>query len=893
MRNSPAFTVVQQLPRSSQVKTQNRVDRKRTTDGKNYFHIAPKQTEYATFILGGVAYQSDLTRIPHLSVYEKFEVKERSGLSVFHFTDYAFCEEVIDQGPVAAAAAGGDMPERRVRHQVVIHVYFSQTGAHLSSQIKKESAQAEQGGAAAMAAASAASTSDVVTLTPVEEAALRRHALQQVGPAISEILQQVHQQADQARQKTDRGVAALESMPLRNPQERAAYLRKVKLCIRDLEALNAVSFTRSDSRLLWMRTLVASRPDQQAVSVAAASSSAALFSEPAAAAAGKARSDSDSEDEVAASAASAATRPRPKPATAQQRASDLKRRITAQIKAVDERLQALEADAGKDEVAKAIEKHRLLQDKIPLIAEGGKHIFDGVVQRTFQAIHAHHGVMQALFKEKAIAGDLDAVKALIAFVDDIDADFFIDFVLSNHVEVIEYVIQHFDESIIFLNQYAYPLSDEGAITQLKNIPLMYKVITMPDGLPLFRMLLQCGADPNFTGDEGTAQIGSLLSVAASQGLVEHARALLLHGASLYPQLVLVTEKVVSNLSARQVKSQNAQLVRQFHQARRHGRLMGTPLKSMPFDPIQVAITAGQEDIVKLFIEFGIDLSRKLDQGFDALGAACCVEGREANQGVVGTLLAAEVDVNAVQGNGDSALGYQVERNNYDIATLLSQAGASPNFSRKIPITLGQERTEVLCSIFLKAVVRRDERFVQMFLENPVNPVDVYSFVAACGFYFSPGHFRPSIDVLKLEVLFDKRDLLTPLDPIAQLLVQHMEQVRANPETLAAAVQSALDVATEYKSHKLFAVRFYMVALLFGDEGQRHTACFNIAVCLEAKRDLRVAQQFYQLAGDFRKGTGLSRQAKEGVIRVLTKTLEQSPAMVAASGAAAAAGALRP
>ena len=393
MRSSPAYKAVQQLPEGSEVKTQNNVRPMCASGGQNYFHIAPKQAEHTTFTLGGVEYQTDtdLSRIPHLSVYKNFKLSEGDGLSVFHSTSYAtsVVEEVVadTSATVAAASTGVSKREAQTADCVVIHVYFSQTGAYLSSQVKKESVQAEDAGAAAMVAASTASTTDVVTLTPVEEAALRRHALHQVGPAVSEILQHVHKQSDQARQKADRTIAALERMPLRNLRDRAAYLGKVKACIRELTALVDWSFTRGDSRLSWFKTLVASTPDQQRASVVAAASSASLFSEPAAVAAGKVTGESDDENEAAESAASAAAKPRPKLATPpQQRAAALREKITAQIEAINKKLQALDADGAKEAVAKAIEKHQLLQDKMALIAEGGKHVSGDVVQATFLAI---------------------------------------------------------------------------------------------------------------------------------------------------------------------------------------------------------------------------------------------------------------------------------------------------------------------------------------------------------------------------------------------------------------------------------------------------------------------------------------------------------------------------
>jgi len=860
MRNSPAFTVVQQLPRSSQVKTQNRVDRKQTTDGKNYFHIAPKQTERATFILGGVAYQSDPTRIPHLSVYEKFGERERAGLSVFHYTWYgaAVVDKTVSEDGAAAAAAGAGKQELQIGDRVVVHIYFNQTGAYLYSQVKKESAQAEHGGAAAMAAASAASTTEHVTLTPVEESALRRHALQQVGPAISEILQQVHQQADQARQKTDRSIVALERMSLRNPRERAAYLSKVKVCIRELEALNVLSFTRSDSRLLWMRTLVASTPDQQAVSVAAASSKVALFSE---------SDDSSDEDEAAASAASTAAKPRPKRVTSQQRDAALKARITAQIEAVDGRLQALEADEAKGKVDKATEKHQLLQDKMALIAEGDKHVPGQIVQATFKAIQGNYAYLNELFRQRAIAGDLDAVKDLVDYVDAIDPNFLIQVLVTLNIPVCEFIIKIFDDAIFYVNHIKFadsPSSDSA--TRASAAPMLYQIFQWKDGLPLIELLLQNGADPNVPDVRDLNQ--SLLRIAVSAGETGHVKALLTHGARVHARQLIVSEvsdpSRLSDAAVKQrlakAKSVTAEMGHSDGKLQLVSETSGSGSRRLEESPLADGVQCGKPEVLALLLDHGAYTPAKNPAGFDALGMATMTESVAVHPEIVRLLQQQGANINVAQGPlRMTPLDARAVFGDAEGVRALLALGADQNV-----VSLGEEAPTGFPSYpLLSAVQNGDEALVDLLLETDVSPLTFTTLAFAMGYYSMPASRQIAIDPVTLE--YAALAVGDDSDAIGEKLTAKFRSMEAagglDFGDLAKRARITAQLCFMKKQYR-GAIASYITVILFCDPSQRHEAYCNVGVSYQALGEMRKARQFYTIAARFNPESQVAKAAAE-------------------------------
>jgi len=880
MRKSPAYFAIQQLPRCSPLKSNNNVRALSTLDQKRYFYIAPKTTEHAIFTLSGVGYEIDLSREPHLSVYEDFKLSEAHGLSVFHFTCYAFCQEIIDQGPVVAAAAGGDMSEKRVRHQVVIHVYFNQASAYLYSQVKKESARAVEQGGAAAAMAAAASTSDIIPLTPVEESDLRRYAIQQANPLIFEILQSVHKQVDQARQKAERGLKALKTMPLGNERQRHAYLHKVRSCIKDFEATDALSFSRTDPRLSYLRSLISTQGHHLGdASQATAAGSPALFS--------KADAPSD-EDDAAESAASAAAAPRPKHATPQQRAAALKRRIAEHLKAVDEKLQALQANTAKNDVTKAIEKYQLLQSKIPLIAEGMKHVSGDVAQAVFQAMTEHHQDVQVLFKEKALAGDLVAVEALIAFVDDIDDFFAFNLVVSKHIPVIKRIIQEFDSFMKIVNHVGY-FASEG-IGKDKKFSIMCLLVMDPDpqALPLFNLLLERGADVEFSGStEAMRSMGTLLSIASVMGLQDHVHALFSYGAVLSPQLI--TTKNITSFSALNGASLSAQL-RGLEHLELKDQLRGKKESSSMIPPLYLAVMSGHHGVVREFIRAGVVFSGEQKYDFDVLAIACCNADSPPSDEMLAVLIEqGGANVNAIfSENKITALEYQIVRDRPDTAKALLKYGADPNIVRESSSTLGAETAVVLSSVFLKAVQDLKPKFVEIFLQNTGMPVSIYSFVIACGFCFAPGIFSFSItntleivnlvdDVKEVKNFPGTLEEAASFKAIALLLAEHMPKVRARTTELSAAVVRSLREVEKYKDFPLFAVRFYMVSLLFGNDNQRHRACCNIAICFERKGSLPIAFQFYDWASKYDPLADIKALANKGAKRVAVKVQNASTA----------------
>lgn len=831
-RRSPAYNAVTELKERADFSRKYSLNKPLTNQAGESFYLLRLSEEVRTWALtlGRVVYRTnpDRGRVPHISVYEHFKLSERFGKSVFHLTWYGVSE-------TRAADANKDNVEER--RDVVVHVYFSQTGAYLYSNV---TARVNEGGAAAASALSQASVD--IELMPQEEALLRRYAIQFANPVLTEILQFVHQQADAANSRVDDSLVTLES--IRAPQSEK-YLRAAENCIRNLENFDRWRFGRTDARLNWLRAVVSSPSGSQQSPSLDIVGRTTLF------ASGGGQDDDAAE---ASAAVAAVVGAHPKILYRKRKAATKSKTATSQdafnkgIDPIDAQLHALESNAKLDDTEKALQKLCLLEERVVVIAGLGFEGPEEKVLTILREVREHHDAIQELFREKVKLGDLFAVERLTPFVPEIKATFFADLVMRGSISMIEYIIDHFPESIIYVNYFAFNLTGEEAGV---NMPLLMELLDAVDRFNIFELLLQKGADPNVcsVGQENRGM--SVLDRAVFMGLSDHVRVLLSHGAYFVEDFQALAQVNSKELSARESEAAVVALTRGNRSSRRRGQSArkkhATPvidvkrIDGLP-DLFRYAVSSGSVEIVRLFVEYGkLPLSYRTKENFDLLGVACCSRDTEPNEEMVRVLVEAGADVNAPQADGLVLLEFQIQEGRLSAARLLLDLGADPNVNEPEGIIINEVAFPI--NALLSAVLRKKKDFVRLILENKKVPVSVVTYVRACGFYFSPDHYPLQITVPTLEISAES----LAIDKLGALLLQHCETFDAEPFALSNAVREALAKAEQFfeKGNYRVALRFYTVGFLFGEFEIRHQACTDIARCFKMLGDVETSELFQQ------------------------------------------------
>jgi len=851
----------------------------------------PEEAKQWVLRLGDVVYRanSDPTRVPHLSVYENFKPSERFGKSVFHLTWYGVGQQAVDSGLLSAAAGVQEVFEEC---QVIVRVYFGQTGDYLYSQVISLSGRPERGGAAAAAAASAATAaSDEIVLAPQETALLRRHAVQCASPLMTEILQFVNQQADDAAVKVRTSLSALEGIRAPQGMQRNKYIQIARTCIAEIKSLSQWRFEGTDPRLNWLQAVVSGLSGQQQIHAAqVAAASPALFS-------ASDEGDASAAAPVSVAVPKASQRPKPKGAKtkgkAQRRAqakAAAKRQaneLGRSLRAVETELEALEADSTIDDVDKALQKLNLFERQVNIIVS---HNFAGdsvKINAVFKSLREQQEHVQFLFMKKALDNDLSAVKKLTPFVPDIEALFFIKLVFDvGDIPLITHVIDHFPQVMIFLNNYAVGVGDSEDQTEYK--PIMMHLLDKDDSLDLFAMLLERGANPNVTSVSDMRTGHTLLDEAVRKKLTQHVRLLLLHGADFYFDVSTIVQKSQLNVASNSAAEVAAELERQRRTlsdrkirravVRQQAEAAIVRREQRYTPPFINAILTHQHQMVELFLAFNVPLGVKVDKKFDALGYVFCSREAELDSKMLDLLVTAGADVNAYQDPGRTILQVLLQENRLASAKHLLRVGADPNANIEVQLFKGMAFPH---SVFFHAVATKNINFTRLFLDNKRVPVSIPTYLRALGYCLVlVSRFHLTMPDLKVVTDFTEGDEITPL------LYEYSDNFTSDPIALSSAVDEVLAEAKAYKGgHNFFHMSLYMSGLLFGEPAVRHQACFDIGRCLESI-DPAMSISFYTPASQYTGSEAVARQAREALQRL-------GAADPAATAAAEPGGVLRP
>lgn len=870
MRKSPAYLAVEALNSTAEFKRKYGVLKPISNQtGESYFALPlPVEVRDLKFTFAGTVYRAnpDRSRIPHVSVYENFKLNERYGKSVFHLTWYGVTEES------SAANSDANDSDANEPKEVVVHVYFSQTGALLYSNVRVHSEIP-----AAVSSASADAPADI-ELTPQEAMLLQRHAMQYANPVIIELLNFVYQQAEEARGTVNKGFSELEK--IRSPQS-GGYIRAAKLCIQMLERFDRWRFEKTDSRLGWLRavvqTLSGSHQGQSAQMATVGGS--ALF----ASGAGKDNADSNDESNEGATAAQPAAVSRPQPkrkakgkpkrASKAKAKADARRKskaVVVALKGVNERLAELEADTEVDEVEKTLQKLPLLEERVTILASHGFAGSQQVVQEIFRDLREHHEAIKILFIKKAMLGGLAAVQKLSPYVPDITSDFFETLVRAGHIQVIEFIIDSYPESMIYVNHFTFKDDPTATVSVRETLSssIMIRLLDRPERLDIFELFLRKGADPNSMCISEVRHAITVLDRAVYRNMIGHARLLLQFGADFYFNISLSAQASLSNMTGKQ----STQMVERLRRQSRRGSGRGVDTIEKPpgyLPPFYSAISNDQHDMMALFIEFDVLLSNHKQEGLYAPFAfACCMNDKVLNPETVRILIEAGADINELNSSGVTVLQYQLERNRLEEAEYLLTLGADPNCILRNGLAL--ENVRLPNSVFLQSVVRKNSNFIRLFLENERVPVSVATYIRAFGFYASPDQFDIPLTLPDLLIASDSLDR----DEVTQLLFQYYNKFVADADVLQEAVAGALVEAGQYYDAEKYriALRFYTVGLLFGTPEVHYQACLDIAKCFDALNMEDYAVQLYGLIHLSNAPQAIKEQAEVAIQRLAAAEL---------------------
>ena len=181
---------------------------------------------------------------------------------------------------------------------------------------------------------------------------------------------------------------------------------------------------------------------------------------------------------------------------------------------------------------------------------------------------------------------------------------------------------------------------------------------------LLKQLLAEGVDVNQRDDEGDTM---LVFTLANNDNIEMAKILLEAGADVNApsQRDGITPLLVATSMANELQKQTIKIYGSPDSVNQ-ARIVGDNLIEKIKSQMEYA-----EDIVKLLVEYGVDVDRETPYGTPLMNAST----NEWNKNIIDALLKAGADVNKKDRNGRTALFYAAAYNCNDVISLLLSAGA--------------------------------------------------------------------------------------------------------------------------------------------------------------------------------------------------------------------------
>lgn len=837
MRPSPAYQAVQALQKkASAASTQPLANIKNIflppttqslTDKKEnqYFLIQLPATDTA-LTLAGASYQPTKSSPAHLSVHRHYRKAESEiqGLSVFHYTWYGDTELPNQEKEEEEEEEIEEELEQDTTHTaVVLHVFFDQKGRYVNCQLKDQK-----------------NNKEIQSILPIEKTFIRRHCQINISDSLDEILKHVHSEYQAADNSVNRLLTQLENISRYIKTQLEKYKKITKDCLDAIKTKNRWTFDDPDSRAIFLEKQLPRLKTAIKTSITTTPKQPNLYSKP--------------------------STPYKK-LTVRQRKQRKKERIRARKKAaalekksipkallktlntIDADIKANDQNETASHTDNVLRKLELLNQKLDTLSDYPFKTTVDLEIETLCQIHQHRSLMQTLFKNKALASDLEAVKTLTPFAPYIEVHFFYDLLRKGNVEICEHMMQHFDECLIWMNYMIFTFK-ESHNPKEQAISLLHRVYFFPNSLPLFKMLLRNGAYPNSKMGTEYNSI-QLLDLAICQGKEAYARSLLEFGAD--PNWSRTT--LHTNLS--RIGPENTE--RTIRKTLREQPQYTVKLDSTP--PLHRAIKENSASLVSLLLKYGASVTQKDKDGLDAIAIATCCADYPPNIDIVKQLVKAGADINALQKKHHSpltmtALGFACQRGDRKSVKSFIALGANPNQNLVILAKNLENKSNnairTSTTPFLRAVLKGHSEITEFLLKQIRTPITFTTYMKAFVRFFNTSlQFKQPMffftNNLQVGINLDYANTF----PIGALLLSVQTggiPMQSDDEIIDAEITRATQEGSQQFKNQNYglAILSYWIVLYHGNDTQRFGACLKIALCYQSSNKPKNAIHFLEL-----------------------------------------------
>lgn len=386
--------------------------------------------------------------------------------------------------------------------------------------------------------------------------------------------------------------------------------------------------------------------------------------------------------------------------------------------------------------------------------------------------------------------------------------------------------------------------------------LLQRICLLHESPEILEMLLQHGANPDFTGINRTYNL-NLLHISIIHQKVDFVRVLLENGANPDPKNETVEGSTI--VPELRENMDSSYLKKALVKAKKTKQEFSISISDMPLID---AINLRNKKIITLLLKAGASVNQKYKKNFDALGVECCQQNRSPDLDIVKLLLDSGADINAIQGDGPNvttALVFACQKGDLDAVKGYIALGADPNLQlpnlcKSMALSRPVLFYETITALG-KAAIKGHIAIVAYLLEQKQEPITFLT--AAISLTFIIKRYQINIDPQTLQYSIN---IPSELTGYLQNIINDRYDLNNVHAEIAAAFQHAQQffIAKHYQQ----ALTSFYVCLLFGNPDTHHSVLYNIASCHRLNGDTQQAIAMYQVCKEHAPGSSISNLAEK-------------------------------
>lgn len=846
MKSNPAYHVMIKYKHEFNPEHHNDVN-------KNNYFLVPLPVNETSLKIGNQTYRPQ--NKTHFSIYEKFD-KKTSVLSAFHVTWYGHRELSNLKLSNNNNERTKQVVEIQKQQAIEVHIYFDEIGRVIfclaTDQDSKKS----------------------IPIDPVEEVQLRRYGRKVAATVLEKILLFVTNECQKKSTEVSQLFSQLETISRVIKTQYKKYITVAECCIQAIREKNIWTFGDKDPRETMLANTLSAIEMQFTSNEESATKKGPQFYQPAIE---NVSSEEKTVVEPEITKETSVFEKKRQLTKSEQEEQELSKKVDT----IGREIIQLDKKKKFSDLEKELKKRELLQKQFALVSNSLNILAIEKMLMIFGDLHQNNLALNDLFKKKAKEGDIEAVKSLASFIDWIDPLFFAQLIGIGNIQVCEFLLQTFRECVYYLNYTAAGNSKRWDIQSVKSsmksaesnaVTLFRFAYIKHQNFDFIKMLLENGADPNFISAVSSISTISLLILVLSDSRLsldnrrKFVELLLRYGADPnLPKEVMhsIVTSVNDNKIIRKTKSMLVQGKKDF---------TTDPIKETPLFIATVMLK--NFELVELLLKYGASITEYVD-GYDAMGMATCERSEKPNLNIVKLLVQQGADINAEQGNAGekvTPLIYACQRPE-DLTTVegLVELGADPNRTVSAFITTDSGIEMISMNPLLKSAHKGHTKVVQYLLQQKDCPLTFATIAETCSLYFSimsPKNIVIAASEEGINILFI--DLERKPNEIASLLAKASTQ-EFSLEEREKCIKMAIEKANKYFNQQKYvlAIQYFHIPLLFGNDEQRLTACYNLGSSYRKTGEIGQAKEMYQICIAFKPNSSTGQNAQK-VVDILNK-----------------------